>query len=275
MANAYYGIEKRTGRKIYDEAVGADWKDNFAKFAQTMAKGFGGGAQKAVRDHINMTNAEELYGEGMAMRASGFPITPQFLSKFALLGSYERGRNIEKEIGYNLSKDIKDIDALKKTWVTELRGLGKTPGSRTEDDVNNIVNLYTNLTDRKFKGMQNLAEKVNIFNNFKYTHIDRTGKSSEKTIRKSGLLYKILSQDFLKDVHPTVALTFFANMGKEAERGVFLPDSLASSPINNTQFRMYLQDVGFTKDQSTKIYESIKNKENEFRGKSLVKKEDK
>ena len=275
MANAYYGIEKRTGRKIYDEAVGADWKDNFAKFAQTMAKGFGGGAQKAVRDHINMTSAEELYGEGMAMRASGFPITPQFLSKFALLGSYERGRNIEKEIGYNLSKDIKDIDALKKTWVTELRGLGKTPGSRTEDDVNNIVNLYTNLTDRKFKGMQNLAEKVNIFNNFKYTHIDRTGKSREKTIRESGLLYKILSQDFLKDVHPTVALPLFANMGEEAERGVFFPDSLALSPINNTQFRMYLQDVGFTEDQSTKIYESIMNKENEFRGKSLVKKEDK
>ena len=74
--------------------------------------------------------------------------------------------------------------------------------------------------------------------------------------------------------------SFFSSFGKQlkrgqAERGIFFPDSLALSPINNTQFRMYLQDVGFTEDQSTKIYESIMNKENEFRGKSLVKKEDK
>jgi hypothetical protein len=275
MANAYFGIEKRTGKQIYDTAVGADWKNNFIKFAGTIAKGFGGGAQKAVREHIMMTDAEELYGEGMAMRASGFPITPQFLSKFALLGAYERGRNIEKEIGYNLSKDIKNIDALKKTWVNDLRNLGRTPGLKTETDVNNVVNLYTNLTDRKFKGMQNLAEKVHIFNNFKYTHIKRNGEKEVKTIRKSGLLYKILSQDFLKNVHPTVSLTLFANIGKEAEGGVFFPDSLAQSPINNKSLVMYLQEVGFNEDQSGRIYDSIMEKESKYKGKELKKRESK
>ena len=268
IVNAYVGVEERTGKRIYDEAVSADWKENLIRFADTIGKGFGGGAQKAIRDEIYRRSAEELLGEGRAMRASGFPVTPQFLSKFALLGSYKRSRNIEKEMAYSVSKDIKAIDELKKLWKKEVGGMEYY--TKEPKDVENIINLYKSLTERKFNGMKNLAEKVNIFNNIEFKDIDENGNEEDTTVREAGLLAKNLSQGWLRRIHPTVDLTIFSNMAGEAEGGIFFPNRHAIEEINNVNLKRHLIERGFSETQANTIFERMIEIEQGYANKELL-----
>ena len=255
IMNVYIGHVKQSGRKIYDEAVGAEFMDNFLKFADEMGRGFGGGFQKAIREEILATDAKVLLGEGNEMRASGFPLTPQRFSKFALLGALERTRNIELEIGYNLSKDIKAIDELKNNWRNEIRQLSYI--ERTEEDVKDMINLYDNLQSRRFEGMRNLKEKIDIFNKIDFTIKTRGGKERETTIGKEGLLYEILSSKYTKNLHPDIASTIFTSVAKQAEGGTFLPTPHSRQPFDGQLITEALREKGFSKVQAKQIWDGL------------------
>jgi hypothetical protein len=269
LVNAYTGVDSQTRRRLYDEATGASFKDNLLNFASIVGGGFKGGFWKATLDYINATNAEKLLGEGNAMRASGWPVNPEDIKLWAMVGALPRTRNIEKEIGYNLAGNMLEIDNLNKNFKKELREIKYS--LKTDEDVNNIVNIYTNLQDRKFKAMQQLSEKVNIFKDIDYIERTRSG-DKERKLGKKGVLAAV-TQNFSRQIKPELQHKIIENIVTNADSGIFYPNPEHFKSYDGIHFIKYLQNKGFDKSQSLKIFKLINNTYRKLLKTPLFKKE--
>ena len=78
--------------------------------------------------------------------------------------------DVEKAMGYSLSKDIKIINNIPKVFnrfVAELDDDIYTPEIGEK-----IANKYLELQDRKYFGVNNLSDKIRLFSNVSYYDLD-------------------------------------------------------------------------------------------------------
>jgi len=270
VLNVITGIDQKTGKPIYDQAVGATTTDKMFTAAETLLKGFEGGTVKLVQDYIKSKSSEELLGEGNAQRDSGFPINPEDLKFLIRSGIRPVTANVERAMGFNLSKDLKAIAATKDNFISEVI---RTPYEVvTDETINDIVKKYRDLQERKYRGMQDFTKKVNEFKNFEYIRrYKKNGKvvDEKQTMGISGVL-GAATDNFWYKGNDALLLPLVADTASNVENGVFLPDNL----FQDKRLLDAMRDRGFTNDQLSKMYSDISKVYTEYVQKPLVEKEE-
>ena len=270
VLNVITGIDQKTGKPIYDQAVGATTTDKMLTAAETLLKGFGGGTVKLIQDYIKSKSSEELLGEGNAQRDSGFPINPEDLKFLIRSGIRPVTANVERAMGFNLSKDLKAIAATKDNFISEVI---RTPYEVvTDETINDIVKKYRDLQERKYRGMQDFTKKANEFKNFEYIRrYKKNGKvvDEKQTMGISGVL-GAATDNFWYKGNDALLLPLAADTASNAENGVFLPDNL----FQDKRLLDAMRDRGFTNDQLSKMYSDISKVYAEYVQKPLVEKEE-
>ena len=187
------GRDRRTGKSIYDEAVGATTYDrlmNTLDKDSVFVKTILGGTGKVIRDYITVENAEELLGAGNALRSAGFPVTKEDIRMKVLTGSASSTDNLSKRYGFDLFQKLKPIAATKINFQNKLKRLDYK--LQTPEDVNAIVQEYKDLQRRKREGMRDFKKRVDVYKKVPYTRIyrDKDGKvqQSEKLLGVEGIL---------------------------------------------------------------------------------------
>ena len=270
VLNVITGIDQKTGKPIYDQAVGATTTDKMLTAAETLLKGFEGGTVKLIQDYIKSKSSEELLGEGNAQRDSGFPINPEDLKFLIRSGIRPVTANVERAMGFNLSKDLKAIAATKDNFISEVI---RTPYEVvTDETINDIVKKYRDLQERKYRGMQDFTKKANEFKNFEYIRrYKKNGKvvDEKQTMGISGVL-GAATDNFWYKGNDALLLPLAADTASNAENGVFLPDNL----FQDKRLLDAMRDRGFTNDQLSKMYSDISKVYAEYVQKPLVEKEE-
>jgi hypothetical protein len=269
VLNVITGVDQKTGKPIYDQAVGATTTDKMLTAAETLLKGFEGGSVKLVQDYIKSKSSEELLGEGNAQRDSGFPINPEDLKFLLRSGIRPVTANVERAMGFNLSKDLKAIAATKDNFINEV---SRTPYEViTDETINDIVNKYRDLQERKYRGMQDFTKKVNEFKNFEYIRrYKKDGKvvDEKQTMGISGVL-GAATDNFWYKGNDALLLPLATDTAASSESGVFLPDNV----FQDKRFIKSMLDRGFTNDQIGKIVSDMANVYAEYVEKPLIEQE--
>jgi hypothetical protein len=126
--------------------------------------------------------------------------------------------DVEKAMGFNLSKDMKIINNIPKVFnrfVAELDDKKYTPEIGEK-----IVNKYLELQERKYFGVSNLSDKIRLFSNVSYYDLDNEKIDFDLT----GVL-AAATDDFWYDPDEKLLLS---SLSKSIKKGIFMPDDSAA-----------------------------------------------
>jgi len=229
------GRDRKTGKSIYDEAVGATTYDKLQNVLDNVVmKQLLGGTGKVIKDYITIENAEEVLGAGNALRSSGFPVTMEDLRMKVLTGSGSSTDNLNKRFGFDLAQKLKPIAATKINFQNKLRGLDYR--LQTPEDVDALVEEYKNLQVRKREGMRDFTKRVDIYKQVPYTRIyrDKDGKIKEEqeVLGTEGVLASA-TDNFFYTPDETLLLTAAQELVSEVDtEGTMDIDSLSTDVPN-------------------------------------------
>ena len=273
LFNAASGVDLETGKPLTDQAVGASTADKIKESVLNFLSKVEPGTSKAVRDYIEATNSEELLGEGNGQRASGFPLNSNDLKLLFGSGIRSVTTNVEKAIGYDLSKDLKAIAQTKPNFINEVTRL---PYEKlTDEKINELVQTYKDLQERKYRGMQNLTKKVNEFKNIDYIRRYKDEKGNIQQEKKELGIEGVLaaaSNDFWYKGDKSLIAPLIADVGQSSANGVFIPDQIFDE---NSQKRLIKAaiDRGFDGEQYNKLLKGVVGVFDEYIKKPLVEKQ--
>ena len=273
LFNAASGVDLETGKPLTDQAVGARTADQVKESVLNFLSKVEPGTSKAVRDYIEATNSEELLGEGNGQRASGFPLNSNDLKLLFGSGIRSVTTNVEKAIGYDLSKDLKAIAQTKPNFINEVTRL---PYEKlTDEKINELVQTYKDLQERKYRGMQNLTKKVNEFKNIGYIRRYKDGKGNIQQEKKELEIEGVLaaaSDDFWYKGDKSLIAPLIADVGKSSENGIFIPDQIFDKNSQKKLFKAAI-DRGFDGQQYDKLINGVMSVYEEYSKKPLVEKQ--
>jgi len=259
------GRDRKTGKSIYDEAVGATTYDKLQNVLDNVVmKQLMGGTGKVIKDYITIENAEEVLGAGNALRSSGFPVTMEDLRMKVLTGSGSSTDNLNKRFGFDLAQKLKPIAATKINFQNKLRGLDYR--LQTPEDVDALVEEYKNLQVRKREGMRDFAKRVDIYKQVPYTRIyrDKDGKIKEeqKVLGTEGVLASA-TDNFFYTPDETLLLTAAQGLVREVNTEdisniVFTPDNPLKIPDVQT-FYLEATKKGFREDLVNDLVNKLVN----------------
>jgi hypothetical protein len=259
------GRDRKTGKSIYDEAVGATTYDKLQNILDNVVwKQLLGGTGKVIRDYITIENAEEVLGAGNALRSSGFPVTMEDLRMKVLTGSGSSTDNLNKRFGFDLAQKLKPIAATKINFQNKLRGLDYR--LQTPEDVDALVEEYKNLQVRKREGMRDFAKRVDIYKQVPYTRIyrDKDGKIKEEqeVLGTEGVLASA-TDNFFYTPDETLLLTAAQELVSEVDTEdisniVFIPDNPLKVPDVQT-FYLEATKKGFREDLVNDLVNKLVN----------------
>jgi len=220
---------------IYSGAVGEQGLslENTQRALLELASSFEPGTTQIIREYWLSLDAEEQAKESQlaAETSKGFPLERSDIEWHMGTGIKPQTMNVDKSIGYSLSQDVKAIQQTGNEFVSYLRDLPRqvyTPERRQD-----ILDRYRYYQDLKYKGMQDLAGKIDRIKQIKYTD----AKGQDKTI-DGEKLYRIVSDDGWYDVKDDIIYAGYAGdpldiVGNGASKeGVFMPDDPADEVIN-------------------------------------------
>lgn len=232
------GRDRKTGKSIYDEAVGATTEDQLKSILDNVViKQLLGGTGKVIRDYITAENAEELLGAGNALRNAGFPVTKEDIRTKVLTGSGSMTHNVNKNMGFDLSQKLKPIAATKINYQNKLRNLDFKLQNR--EDVDNIVEQYKSLQKRKREGMRDFTNRVSVYKNYPYIRIyrDSDGKvKQEKEVFGTEGVLAAATDDFWFRPDETLLKTAAEDIVKEVDADADLDVDSLSTDIPDVQF---------------------------------------
>ena len=267
VLNVLTGVNRKTGKPIYDEAVGATTKDKILAGATTLLKGYEGGSVKIVQDYIKSKSSEELLGEGNAQRDSGFPINPEDLQFLLRSGVRSVTTNVTQAMGYNLSKDLKALAMTKDNFIKEVSSLPFEVV--TDEALDEVIKKYTDLQERKYKGMQEFTKKTNEFKDLEYIrrYKDATGKIKEedKVLGIEGVIGAATNNFWYKG-NDTLIQSLAADTASSVKNGVFMPDNV----FKDKRMLDTIRSRGFSEDQIGKFYFKLANVYRAYAEKPLV-----
>ena len=161
----------------------------------------------------------------------GFPQTSEDIKAWFFTGMRPTTMNLEKSIGFTMSQEIKKIKSTRDAFMHTLGRLDDQP--YTPQIREDLVNRYKELQDAKFRAMQDLSDKVQIFKQITYDIPELKNKKGkvirEKQTGKPFGLTKVLSavtDGFNYEIADEVLYANRVGEGLEAEGGIFMPDLL-------------------------------------------------
>ena len=226
------------------------------------------GTLKAIEQHIESVSSEELLGEGQGQRASGFPLNSKDLEFYVKTGIRPVTIDVEKSMGYDMSSRLKAIAKTKDNFLAEVRKLPRR--EITNEDVDNLLNSYRDLQERKYKGMQNFTKRLNEFKNVSYYEIPK-GKTEvdftkEPTKLDAAGVLAAATDQFWYNPNDKLILPLVANVISEVENGVFIPDNL----IGDQSIFKALEDRQVSPEVSDRLRQGLTDIFSEYIQKPLV-----
>ena len=220
---------------IYSGAVGEQGLslENTQRALLELASSFEPGTTQIIREYWLSLDAEEQAKESQlaAETSKGFPLERSDIEWHMGTGIKPQTMNVDKSIGYSLSQDVKAIQQTGNEFVSYLRDLPRQVYS--PDRRQDILDRYRYYQDLKYKGMQDLAGKIDRIKQIKYTD----AKGQDKTI-DGNKLYRIVSDDGWYDVKDDIIYAGYAGNpldivgNSSSKEGVFMPDDPADEVIN-------------------------------------------
>jgi hypothetical protein len=267
LVNVVSGTNLKTGKPIYDEAVGATTKDKVLTALTEIGKFLEPGTIKAVRQYVESVSSEELLGEGQGQRASGFPLSSKDLEFYVKTGIRPVTLDVQKSMGYDMSSRLKAIAKTKDNFLAEVRKLPRR--EITNEDVDNLLKSYKDLQERKYRGMQKFTQRLNEFKNVSYYEIPK-GKTeidlkNKKTLDVRGVLEAATDQ-FWYNPNDKLILPLVADTAKNVQKGVFIPDNL----IGDMSIFKALEDRQVKPEVSSKLQQGLIDIFSEYIQKPLV-----
>ena len=165
--------QSESGRPLWEEIPGEEWEitwDKMKAAGKEIGSALAPGTSEWFDKYSDSLTSEDKRGWALGRTASGFPLNSNDIEIWGATGMRPQTMDVEKAMGYSLSKDIKVINNIPKVFnrfVAELEDDTYTPEIGEK-----IVNKYLELQDRKYFGISNLSDKIRLFSNVSYYDLD-------------------------------------------------------------------------------------------------------
>ena len=165
--------QSESGRPLWEEIPGEEWEitwDKMKAAGKEIAKALAPGTAEWFDKYSDSLTSEDKRGWALGRTASGFPLNSNDIEIWGYTGMRPITMDVEKAMGYSLSKDIKVINNIPKAFNRFVAGL--------DDDIytpeigEKIANKYVELQERKYFGLNNLSDKIRLFSNVSYYDLD-------------------------------------------------------------------------------------------------------
>jgi hypothetical protein len=252
LLNVVSGIDTKTGKPIYDQAVGTTATDKAITAAAELGKAITPGTAKLISDYLKSLNSEELRGLYEGVNASGFPLSSKDIETRAKTGISTTTMNVDKAIGANLAKDVK---AINDTEASFMKFVSEMPDQQyTEELGRKIVDKYREYQQRKFEGMVDLSDKIKLIESMKY--FDKSGNERNYGIER------IVMATTDKGFYKAPEEIFYARQSLvDGKKGSFVPDRV----FDKTELKKMLID----KKYPPSLVNDLARVYKEFAGKKL------
>ncbi len=271
LVNVVSGTNLKTGKPIYDEAVGATTKDKILTAVTEIGKFLEPGTIKAIRQYVGSVSSEELLGEGQGQRASGFPLSSKDLKFYVKTGIRPITLDVQKSMGYDMSSRLKAIAKTKDNFLADVRKLPRR--EITNEDIDQLLKSYKDLQERKYRGMQKFTQRLNEFKNVEYYEIPKGKAEADLTkpvILGIGGVLEAATNKFWYNANDELILPLVAEVTSDVENGVFMPDNL----IGDMSIFKALEDRQVSPELSNKLQTGLQDIFAEYIQKPLVEVED-
>ena len=214
---------------IYSTAVGERGFSsvNVKKAVIELAESLEPGTSQIIRQYLTSLSAEKWAEaeEEAAVTNKGFPLEVNDIRWHMGTGIKPQTMNVNKSIGYTLATDVKNIKNTGVEFLNYLKGLDRevySPERRQE-----ILDKFRYYQDLKFKGMQDLAGKIDRIKQIKYN--DSKGEIG-KTIDDNKLALIVTDKGW----YPFADEIIYANYAGspidlidnvKSKEGFFMPDN--------------------------------------------------
>ena len=209
-------------KELYSDTPGEShlWSpENLKRIWGEVAPAASPGTAQVVNKYIDSLTSEKVQGLNKGINAYGFPQTTEDTLTWMKTGLRPITMNLEKSIGFNMSQDIKGVKSTKDAFMRTLGGLDDQP--YTPEIRQDLINRYKELQDAKFKAMQDISDKIQVYS--QVTYKDKNNKT--QTFDYDRVL-KAVTDGFYYDIPDEIIYAKRIGDGLEAEGGIFMPDLL-------------------------------------------------
>lgn len=174
LINIVSGIDQRTGKPLYETsrgpaagtATGMGITDKAVIAAMELGETLVPGTILALNDYWKAIESERLRGEGRGVNPAGFPLRVSDIERWLVTGIRRNTMDLEKTVGFDISRDVSAINNTSVLFDDYLR---KLPSKKySEQELKDIVKEYVKIQERKFEGMVDLKDKMDVIGNMKY-----------------------------------------------------------------------------------------------------------
>ena len=242
-------------KDFYSETDDVVSLENVKRIALELGSAMEPGTLQVLRKYLESLTSEEVRGIGEGINAYGFPQSSKDIETWMMSGVRPVRMDVKKSMGFNMAEDIKKTKVTQDEFITRLGKLKDqpfTPKLRKE-----IINEYRNLQEFKFKNMQKLADKVNLFSQLEYQ--DKNNNTKEFGLEK---VLESATSDFNYKVPDEIiyARTIRDGLGRP-KGGIFMPDEIS----NDQRLLTLIQNKSF----SNTLLEDLFKVQGEFYGRKL------
>jgi len=213
--------------------------ENFVAGVEELLSAFEPGTSQVVRKYMDSLSAAEV--QELETSASGWPLREEDIWNWMFTGIRTTTMDVNKSLGYTLSKQIKNIDATQKDFYQYMREL--KPQEFTPDIAQNIINRYRELQGVKRDNFAKMAQTINMAQNM--TYYDKSGREKKFGY---GKVLQAATDDFFYKENPELFRGIAASTMDQASTGAFMPDN----PAGDYRLIKILQDK-FQSIQPSKI----------------------
>ena len=177
------------------------------------------GTLQILDKYIEALDSEKVRELNKGINRYGFPQTSRDVMSWMTSGIRPITMNLEKAVGFNLSDDIRKLNTTKDAFMKTLQDLPDQP--YTPEIRQTLMNRYRELQEAKYKSMQDLSDKIQIFKQVSYTN-----KEGKKTPFGLERILSSVTDKFYYKIPDEVIYANRVKEGLEAEGGIFIPDQI-------------------------------------------------
>ena len=270
ILNIVTGVDKN-GRPIYDKLPGETIQEKAVIVAEQLFKGtLKGGTYKGIIDLIGSTRSEELLGIGNGLNARGYPLNSEDVKDYLKSGQRFQTVNVDLASGFKIYNDLKELSKSQKGFVNYIQGKIDYKPEQNQEDVDNVINFYNDMQERRLQVMKRLTERFNVYKNVEYIRRFKDSRGDIQEERKVfGVrrVFKNVTKNFQNKLEKDLLMPLITELKRG--KGTFTPDF----PLNEKYFvGLYplLKQKGFTDEQVNGINLRLAKSYSEFFKKPLV-----
>ena len=218
LMNVMTGINPETGRPLHSKVPKEEREKKIWTNLKEIYEAIDPGSIGLIPKWKEAIDSERHRGGDFGRSSYGFPLTTRAMAIWTSTGIRPVTFDLKKAIGFNLSKDIKQLGESPKELLREISKLDDE--KYTPETEQKIVDIYNNFQERNYEATSDLSDKVRIYSNMTYTN----KKGIQKPLGIEGVLSAATS-NFWYDIPPKLVLS---NFNRSIKEGIFLADN----PLN-------------------------------------------